>query len=108
VNYFVCTGNPAPATADSSVAPPGRTIGFNFPVSSATVAPGETTDYVLIETSDASLPVQGTASVIDGGSGTTGAEAPAATVIFTVPEPATFGVLALVGGMILGRRRRSV
>lgn len=113
-NYLVGTGNYvntgpgdlAPASASSSVAPAGKTISFGFPVSSTTVMPGDTTDYVVIETNATSQPVQGTAAVIDGGSGSTGTEAPVATVIFTVPEPATFGVLAVVGSMILGRRRR--
>jgi hypothetical protein len=99
------TGDLAPATATSSAAPAGKTIGFNFPVP-GTIAPGSTTDYVIVQTNATSVPMQGTASVIDGGSGSTGAEAPVATVVFTVPEPATFGVLAVVGGMILGRRRR--
>jgi len=99
------TGDLAPASAMSSAAPAGKTIGFNFPVP-GTVAPGSTTDYVIVQTTATSIPMQGTASVIDGGSGSTGAEAPVATVVFTVPEPATFGVLAVVGGMILGRRRR--
>lgn len=69
------------------------------------VTPGMSSDYLVIET-DASTFVQGTASVIDGGSGYTNSDAPVATTILTVPEPATFGLLTLVGGILLGRRRR--
>jgi hypothetical protein len=105
VNYVVATGDVAPTTSDSSAAPAGKTIGFNFPVGGAVVMPGQSTDFLVVETNATTI-AQGTASVIDGGSGSTGAEAPVATVIFTVPEPATFGVLAVVSGFILGRRRR--
>jgi hypothetical protein len=106
VDYVTGTGNPPPTTADSSASPPGKTIGFNFPVSGAVVLPGETTTLLVVETNAQTI-AQGTASVIDGGSGSTGAEAPVAVITFTVPEPATFGVLAVVGGFILSRRRRS-
>jgi hypothetical protein len=104
VDYIGGTGNVAPATADRS-AVPGAIIGFNFPTGGM-VAPGSNTDYLVVATTDVTAPVQGTASVIDGGSGSTGAEAPVATVVFTVPEPATFGLLSIAGAMLLGRRRR--
>jgi hypothetical protein len=86
--------------------PAGKIIGFNFPVGVGVIPPGDTTDYLVIETNATIPPVQGTASVIDGGSGYTNVDTPVATVILTVPEPATFGLLIVGSGMLLGRRRR--
>jgi hypothetical protein len=103
VDYLGGTGNVAPTTADRSSIP-GSIVGFNFPVG-AMVGIGQNTDYLVVET-DASTYVQGTASVIDGGTGSTHSDAPVAATVLTVPEPATFGLLAVVGGMLLGRRRR--
>ncbi|MGD0461839.1 MAG: PEP-CTERM sorting domain-containing protein [Tepidisphaeraceae bacterium] len=105
VDYLGGTGDVAPTTADRSSAPAGKIIGFNFPVSGGIVNPGQDSTYLVVET-NASTYTQGSASVIDGGTGSTGADTPVATVIFTVPEPATLGLLAMVGGMLLGRRRR--
>jgi hypothetical protein len=105
LNYVVGTGAVSPTTGDSSVSPPGKTIGFNFPVGGTVVLPGQTTTMLVVETNAQTI-AAGTASVIDGGSGSTQAEAPVAVITITVPEPATFGVLAVVGGFILGRRRR--
>jgi len=103
VDYLGGTGNVAPTTADRSSIP-GTIVGFNFPVG-AMVAVGQNTDYLVVET-DATIYVQGTAAVIDGGSGSTHSDAPVTATVLTVPEPATFGLLAVVGGMLLGRRRR--
>lgn len=108
VDYIESTGNVEPATADRSVTP-GTIVGFNFLLPSAggfgMVRPGQDSDYLVVAT-DASTYVQGVASVIDGGSGFTNSDAPVATVVFSVPEPATLGLLAITGGMLLGRRRR--
>ena len=103
-DYLTGTGDTAPTTADRN-AGSGSIVGFNFPVGGAVLAPGNVSDYLIVETNALTF-TSGTASVIDGGTGSTGAEAPAAIITFSVPEPATFGVIAVVTGMLLGRRRR--
>jgi hypothetical protein len=80
---------------------PGSTIGFNFtPPVSSQIAPGTSSDVLIIKTNATSF-TAGDASVIDGGAATVASFQP-------VPEPAGIAVCVLAGGLLLRRRSRSV
>jgi len=98
-DYVVASGNVAPDNASRS-ATPGKIVRFNFYTG---VAAGLNTDTLIVET-NANRFVQGTGSIIDGAAG--GAQIEAPSNMFVVPEPGSVAVITLVGGILLGRRRR--
>jgi hypothetical protein len=77
----------------------GDVIGFSF-LTSASVAPGQTSDILVIRTNAQAFTV-GNVSVQDGGNATVASFEPVA-----VPEPATMGLIAIAfSGLTLRRRR---
>lgn len=70
----------------------------------ASVSPGSTTDYLIIQTNATQYNANGNAQVVDGG--IAGANADVPYLMPVLPEPASIGLVLLGGGMLLGRRRR--
>jgi hypothetical protein len=101
VGYQAGTGTVDPFSANRSTN--GQTIGWQFTVN--TIQPGQSTDYLIVQTNATQYNGNGEANVIDGGTAETGAEAP--YLMPSVPEPASAGLIAIAGGMLLGRRRRA-
>lgn len=100
------TGAVDPSASDRSVN--GQNIDWTFVGSTApttSIGPGQSSDYLIIQTNATQWNAQGAASVIDGGTAQTGAEAP--YLMPTVPEPASIGLIVMAGGMLMGRRRRA-
>jgi hypothetical protein len=81
----------------------GDVIGWNFIPSD--IAQGQTT-YSLIIATDANSYVQGDGSLTDDAIADTSIEAPAFEMNVNVPEPASLGVIAAVGGLLMSRRKR--
>lgn len=105
-DYITGSGAVSPTSASrfGSVANPGKTVGFAF--TSVQIAPGQNSTDLLVET-NAENYMMGLGTVSDGGSGSSGADAPDVGMLMTnVPEPATFSAIVIAGGMLLGRRRR--
>jgi hypothetical protein len=94
-------GTVAPVTGDNNVT--GTVTGFSFnPPDSNKIAPGQTSDILVIST-NATLWIAGNAAVIDGGTQTVAAFQPT-----SIPEP---GTMLLLGGGLLAlagiRRKRA-
>jgi hypothetical protein len=102
VDYVTGTGATNPNQATRSSDTPGKNVAFFF---NSGVPQASNTSDLLIETNSANY-MTGVGSVIDGGAGGTTIEAPAVGTLMTVPEPASFSAIVIVGGILLGRRRR--
>ena len=68
------------------------------------VGPNQTSDYLIVDTNTTNINNRGTGSVIDEAIGEAATQIP--LFMPGVPEPASLGLLVVVGGMVLGRRRR--
>jgi len=102
VDFVTGTGavDPTSATRNSDLV--GKNVAFLF---SGGIPAFSNSSYLLVETDSMNYMV-GVGSVIDGGAGGTTIESPAVGTLMTVPEPASFSAIVIVGGMLLGRRRR--
>jgi len=98
--YNVALTDVDPTTADRSTN--GHVVGFSF--STIEIGPGQTTAQLIVETSAHNFST-GSGAVIDGAVGNAQVNVPAIGML-TVPEPTTLAALTLVGGLLLGRRRR--
>ena len=82
----------------------GDVVGFSFtPPNSSEIQPGQTSEVLVIAT-DATKYTAGNSSVIDGGVTTVASFEPMTAA--SVPEPTTFGFLALGCGAMLVVRKR--
>lgn len=72
--------------------------------SNGTLGPGQTSDYLIVDTNTQSY-TTGAGFVEDDIVGAAPIEIP--LLMPNVPEPASAGLIAVVGGLLLGRRRRA-
>jgi len=105
------TNDVLPIEIDRST-PDGSVVGYNFQgyddtntFQATTLIPNSYSDYLVVRT-DATTYTDGTASVIGGHVGEVQVQVPFG--VTSVPEPASAGLLTLVGSALLGRRRRGV
>jgi hypothetical protein len=94
-----------PLEIDRSTSP-GAVVGFDFsgPGQQTTLLPGSYSDNLYVITNSTSY-TTGTASVIGGLGQSTPTQVPFGAAL-SVPEPASLGMLAIMGSSLLGRRRR--
>jgi len=86
----------------------GATIAFDYVQPSMPevgIAPGQTTDYMIVETDSSSFTI-GNGAIIDGAVGDAVVNVPSGAIV-AVPEPASLTIIAAGGGMIMARRRRA-
>ncbi len=88
---------------------PGSVVGFQFASQDLTqgnpVGPGAYTDYLVVRTNSTSY-TQGTAAVQGALNSITDVTVPYGSPV-PVPEPASLGMVGIVGAALLGRRRRA-
>jgi hypothetical protein len=85
----------------------GSTVAFDFITASgggAGIAPGQTTDYLIVIT-DSSSYTTGNGALIDGAVGNAVVNVPSGAIV-PVPEPASISLIGITGGLLLSRRRR--
>jgi hypothetical protein len=98
------TGGPY-STAARSSAGDGSTITFQYePSEGDGIAPGETSDIILVKTNASSYDEDGDASFIDGGGANIDGVLLEPAGPMVVPEPMSLGLLA-IGGVICAARR---
>lgn len=95
-------------TSPTDFGPPnvaGTTVAFDFitATAGAGIAPGQTTDYLIVETDSSSF-TTGNGAVIDGAVGDAVVNVPSGAIV-AVPEPASLSLIGITGGLILSRRR---
>jgi len=83
-----------------SLAGPGDYITLDY--STAGIAPGDTSDTIVVKTNATQYDQEGDTAFIDGGGVTVNSLEPAGPVV--VPEPMSLGLLA-AGGVICAARR---
>jgi hypothetical protein len=107
VDYVSGSGNNAYATASRGTTGSGSTLTFNFlATASLGIAPGMSSDWVLVKTNASQYTNGGITSIIDGGSVTVQTYEPVFSGGSSAPEPVTLGLM-FVGGIPLFFRRGS-
>jgi hypothetical protein len=101
VGYNNPGGTVDPASANRDAA---NNLNWDFTTAYGLIGPGETSDYLIVDTNTNSYNNHGLGSVIDDITGEALTQIP--VFMPSVPEPATAGLAILAGGMFLGRRRR--
>ncbi|MDP9174653.1 MAG: PEP-CTERM sorting domain-containing protein [Planctomycetota bacterium] len=100
VDYIPSTGAVTYGSANRLSVAAGEIISFNYTALANSIAPGDSTDWILVKTNAFAFNNLGDTSVIDGGT--------ADVVSFQpVPEPASLGLLTVCCGALLTRRSRS-
>jgi hypothetical protein len=98
VDYIASTGIVTYSKARRLSPLSGETLSFNFTPALNQIAPGDTTDWILVKTNALTYDNNGDTSFIDGGTGDAQSYEP-------VPEPASLSLLILGSGALLSRRR---
>ncbi len=104
-DYVAGTGSVPFSNANRLAFAAGDTISFAYQGASG-IAPGLSTDWILVKTNATNFDNFGTTNFIDGGSGTVISFEPAVAV----PEPMSMTLMLAIGGsfQLLRRTRRSV
>jgi len=79
----------------------GFSINADYSQPTSAIAPGLTTDIIIVQTPATSFDTNGITNVIDGGTARVESYEPA-----PIPEPASLSLLAVGAGALIGRRRR--
>jgi hypothetical protein len=98
VDYVSSTGTVTYGTVARASTFNGFKLAFNYSADVNAIAPGDSTDWILVKTNAHAYDALGGAAISDGGSANISIYEP-------VPEPASLTLLVISGGLMLVRRQ---